>query len=93
MLNILVLGKHTTYNIAGKETIEIRSLAKKIANIFKINFNVSKNNNVLPGSPHSISLSVKRYENEFGKISFTRINNGLMKTIHWHKLLMNSKSK
>jgi dTDP-glucose 4,6-dehydratase/UDP-glucuronate decarboxylase len=93
MLNIVVYGKHTTYNIAGKETIEIRSLAKKIADIFKINFKANKNNNELKGSPHNISLSIKRYENEFGKISFTRINNGLMKTIHWHKLLMNSKSK
>lgn len=93
MLNILVFGKYTTYNIAGKETITIRSLARKIANTLKVDFTISRNNNVLAGSPQDISLSIKRYENEFGKISFTRINNGLMKTIHWHKLLMNSKSK
>jgi UDP-glucuronate decarboxylase len=91
MLNVLVYGKYTTYNIAGKETITIRSLAKKIANILKINFKINKKKNSLPGSPKEISLSIKRYEKEFGKISLTKINNGLMKTANWQKLLMSSK--
>jgi hypothetical protein len=93
MLNILVFGKYTTYNIAGKETITIRSLARKIANTLKVDFTISRNNNVLAGSPQDISLSIKRYENEFGKISHTKISSGLIKTILWHKLLMNSKLK
>lgn len=90
MLNITVLGKETTYNIAGKESVTIKSLAKKITDIFNIKLQI-KNNDALPGSPADISLSIKRYEDEFGKVNLTKIDNGLKKTIDWHKLLMNKK--
>jgi nucleoside-diphosphate-sugar epimerase len=90
MLNIIVLGKKTTYNIAGQESVTIKSLAKKITDIFNIKLQI-KNNDALPGSPANISLSIKRYEDEFGKVNLTKIDNGLKKTIDWHKLLMNKK--
>jgi nucleoside-diphosphate-sugar epimerase len=86
MLNILVFGKHTTYNVSGKESITIRQLAKKIANKFKIKVQIKKKNTLL-GSPKNTSLSIKRYESEFGKIKLTKIDDGLKKTINWHKLL------
>jgi UDP-glucuronate decarboxylase len=90
MLNITVFGKETTYNIAGQESVTIKTLAKKITDIFNIKLQV-KNNDALPGSPTDISLSIKRYIDEFGKINLTKIDDGLKKTIEWHKLLMNKK--
>jgi dTDP-glucose 4,6-dehydratase/UDP-glucuronate decarboxylase len=87
MLNIMVTGKKTTYNIAGKETVTIKSLAKKITNIFRVKLQVKKGK-ALTGSPTDISLSIKRYVDEFGKINLTKIDDGLKKTIEWHKLLM-----
>ena len=90
MLNITAFGKQTTYNIAGQESVTIKSLAKKIADIFNIKLQV-KNKEVLPGSPADISISIKRYVDEFGKINLTKIDDGLKKTIDWHKLLMNKK--
>jgi len=90
MLNITVFGKQTTYNIAGKESVTIKSLAKKIAEIFKIKVQVKKRD-TLPGSPADISLSIKRYLDEFGKINLTKIDDGLKKTIDWHKLLIKKK--
>jgi UDP-glucuronate decarboxylase len=87
MLNIMIFGKKTTYNVAGKETITIKSLAKKIANILNAKLHVKKRD-ALPGSPANISLSTKRYEDEFGKINLTSIDDGLTKTINWHRLLM-----
>ncbi len=90
MLNIMVFGKKTTYNIAGKETVTIKSLAKKIADVFKIKLQVKKRD-ALPGSPTDISLSIKRYEDEFGKINLTKLDDGLKKTVDWHKLLMGKK--
>lgn len=86
MLNILVFGKNTIYNVAGKHTITIKQLAKKIANIFKIKLIVQKNSS-LAGSPENISLSIKRYESEFGKVNFTKISSGLIRTIKWYKLI------
>lgn len=90
MLNITIFGKETTYNIAGQESVTIKSLAKKIADIFNIKLLI-KNNDSLLGSPANISISIKRYVDEFGKISLTKIDDGLKKTIDWHKLLMNNK--
>ena len=87
MLNIIVFGKETTYNIAGQEGVTIKSLAKKITDIFNIKLQI-KNNDALPGSPADISLSIKRYIDEFGKINLTKIDDGLKKTIEWHKLLL-----
>lgn len=90
MLNITAFGKETTYNIAGQESITIKSLAKKITNILNIKLQI-KNNDALPGSPADISLSIKRYVDEFGKINLTKIDDGLKKTLDWHKLLINKK--
>jgi len=92
MLNITVFGKEITYNIAGKEYVTIKSLAKKITDIFNIKLQ-TKNNDSLSGSPADISLSIKRYEDEFGKINLTNIDDGLKKTINWHKLLINKNRK
>jgi nucleoside-diphosphate-sugar epimerase len=86
MLNILVFGKDTTYNVAGKKMITIKQLAKKITDIFKIKLIIQKKKALL-GSPENISLSLKRYETEFGKINFTKISAGLIKTIKWYKLI------
>jgi nucleoside-diphosphate-sugar epimerase len=88
MLNILAFGKETTYNIAGQESVTIKSLAKKITDIFNVKLHI-KNNGSLSGSPKHISLSIKRYVDEFGKINLTKIDDGLKKAVDWHKLLMN----
>jgi dTDP-glucose 4,6-dehydratase/UDP-glucuronate decarboxylase len=87
MLNIIAFGKETTYNIAGQESVTIKSLAKKITDILNVKLRF-KNNGSLPGSPKHISLSIKRYVDEFGKINLTKIDDGLKKTVGWYKLLM-----
>jgi nucleoside-diphosphate-sugar epimerase len=87
MLNILVFGRNEIYNVAGKDTISIRTLGKKIANIFKIKFKFKNNKNYLEGSPKNISLSIKRYESEFGRQNFTKFDLGLKSTINWFNLL------
>jgi len=86
MLQIMLYGKHTTYNVAGNEKVTIRLLAEKIGKITKcpISFNRKKS---LEGSPENISLSMKKYEDEFGKLKFIKIEEGLKKTINWHKNL------
>lgn len=86
MLKILLYGKSLTYNVAGKEKITIGELAKKIGKITKkpVYFNKKLS---LAGSPKNISLSIKKYENEFGKLKLIKINEGLTKTVSWCKKL------
>lgn len=85
MINIMLYGKNTTYNIAGKHKITIAQLGKKIGKILKIPVKFKKKNSLL-GAPNKISLSIKKYEKEFGKQKMTEINEGLKKTSDWHKL-------
>ena len=47
------------------------------------------NRNYLEGSPKNISLSIKRYESEFGHQNFTKFDLGLKSTINWFNLLYN----
>jgi nucleoside-diphosphate-sugar epimerase len=86
MLKIMLYGKSLTYNVAGKEKITIGQLAKKIGKITKkpVYFNKKFS---LAGSPKNISLSIKKYENEFGKLKLIKINEGLTKTVSWCKKL------
>jgi nucleoside-diphosphate-sugar epimerase len=86
MLKIMLYGKSLTYNVAGKEKITIGQLAKKIGKITKkpVYFNKKFS---LAGSPKNISLSIKKYENEFGKLKLIKINEGLIKTVSWCKKL------
>ena len=37
----------------------------------------------LAGAPKNISLSTKKYEDEFGKLKLLKIKDGLKKTIEW----------
>lgn len=86
IMNILLLGKSNIYNLGGKRKITIKDLAKNIAKIFNIKISarkIKKNNS----APKSAFVSIKKYEDEFGKIKLTNINDGLIKTIKWHQLL------
>ena len=86
MLQFMLHGKSTTYNVAGNEKTTIRQLAEKIGKITKCPVSINKKKS-LAGSPEDISLSMKRYENEFKKLKFIKIEEGLKKTINWHKNL------
>lgn len=89
LVNILFYGKKELYNIGGKKVISIKQLAEKISGILKVNFHssnkgLSKN---LGKAPKNAFVSIKSYEKEFGKINLINIDEGLKKTIGWHKLI------
>jgi nucleoside-diphosphate-sugar epimerase len=86
MLKIMLYGKSITYNVAGKEKITISQLAKKIGKIINVPVYFKKKTSLL-GSPKNITLSIKKYEDEFGKINLIKIKEGLTKTISWCKKL------
>jgi len=86
MLNILLHGKSNVYNIAGKEKITIGKLAKEIGKISSKPVYFKKKPS-LDGAPKNISLSIKKYENEFGKLKLINIKEGLKRTFKWCKKL------
>jgi len=86
---ILFEGKERLYNVGGNEKISILDLANNIGNILnapvKLNTNLS-----LDGSPSEVGLNIDKIKNEFNP-TFTKLNDGLKKTIKWQKLLYNKK--
>ncbi|MDC0236156.1 NAD-dependent epimerase/dehydratase family protein [Candidatus Pelagibacter sp.] len=86
MLNIMLYGKSIVYNISGKEKITIGQLAKEIGKIL-IKPVYFKKKPSLEGAPKNISLSIKKYEDEFGKLKLLKIQEGLKRTIEWCKKL------
>ena len=86
MLNIMLYGKSNVYNIAGKEKITIGQLAKEIGKISSKPVYFKKKPS-LEGAPKNISLSIKKYENEFGKLKLINIQEGLKRTFEWCKKL------
>ena len=86
MINILICGKQSIYNVAGKERTTIAQIAKKIGKILEIKVKFQKKDS-LAGAPKNISLSLDRYENEFGRQKLTSLNRGLNKTIKWYQAL------
>ena len=88
MLNIILFGRHIVYNVAGQEIITIGSLGKKIAKLLKVPVKFEKKLS-LEGSPKNITLSIKRYQSEFGNEKLVNIEQGLKNTVEWYRKLYN----
>ena len=75
-----------TFNVGNPhEEIDIFNLAKKIKFILKTKTKLEKSKNFTDGSPNKRIPSLKKYTNIFGKIKFTKIDDGLLRTIQWYK--------
>jgi len=87
ILNILLFGKDTTYNVGGVSKLSILDLAKNIGEILSKEVTVPKNDNTLSGSPNVVNISIKKYLDEFNKKHFVDIKEGLERTIMFQKKL------
>ncbi len=88
MWNILLFGKHTTYNVAGISKTSILDLAKAVGD--KLNREVVLLDNVnfsFDGNPKIVNLSLDKYLSEFNKPDFVSLDEGINNTITWQKLL------
>ena len=90
LLNILFKGKQSVYNVGGNSKVTILSLAKKITKLSSAKLSLKKNTKIInDGAPGFAKINIKRYENEFGKMKFIKLHEGLKKTISWYKILLN----
>lgn len=88
ILNISFFGKSDIYNIGGKKKILIKNLAKQIAKIQNKILKFPKIKKIKNfGAPKNAMVSIKKYEDEFGKMKLTNFESGLKKTIIWQKYL------
>ena len=85
LINILLKGKEEVYNVGGKEETTIYDMAKIIGDRFNKEVVKGKvNNDVASSAPKKVSISLKRYENEFGEFEFTLFNDGMKNYLDWY---------
>ena len=85
LMNIMLNGKSTTYNVGGVYELSIYELAKKIGNILKKPVFKSTKESSMAGNPKIVNVSIEKYTEEFGKTveDFTDFDTGLKRTILW----------
>jgi|ETNvirnome_2_300_1030623.scaffolds.fasta_scaffold02284_2 dTDP-glucose 4,6-dehydratase/UDP-glucuronate decarboxylase len=85
LFNILFRGVNDVYNVGGKEEVTIHDVAKIIGN--KVNKEVVKgkvDNDVATSAPKKVSISLDRYENEFGEFEFMTFKDGMENYLNWY---------
>lgn len=87
LLNIMLNGREIVYNVCGKDTTTIRSLAKLIARITQAKFNDKFKERSVKGAPLILTLDNNRYLSEFKKKAFVSLNEGLVITSEWFRNL------
>ena len=85
LFNILLNGKQTVYNVAGESSITIEKLAYAISGKLGIWTHKYSQKDINDGAPNVVRVSTEKYQNEFGKMKFTPLDDGLEKTIAWFK--------
>jgi dTDP-glucose 4,6-dehydratase/UDP-glucuronate decarboxylase len=92
LLNILLYGKDTTYNVGGDiETVSIFELAKKSAAIFKapvVKGTEATKQKFIQSAPPRVGLSMEKYRKEFSSYGkdIIKLNEGLINVVKWFKL-------
>lgn len=94
LLNILISGKHTVYNVGGIGEISIYGLARKIADIAGVTAHAPRNmGEAVAGAPSHVGLDISRYQREFEKEQFVPLEQGLRETLEWHRMLEGTSEK
>ena len=109
LLNILVHGEGSVYNVGGPAMIQsanvngevaIVQLARKIGQIMGVPVKApSAGGNAarstghgMPGAPAHVGLDLARYLREFPKDHWVSMDDGLRRTIEWHRQLAGAKA-
>lgn len=90
LLNIMLYGKHRTYNIAGVSKVSILDLANIVGKETNCPVILPKNKQSMVGNPKNVNLSLDRYFDEFKNINFVNITDGIKNTIQWQKEIYNA---
>ena len=87
IINIIISGKESVYNVGGESVTSISELAKLIGSITGVEVYVPNDNKKIIGSPATLQLNTERLQKEFGCKKYVELSDGLRRTIEWQKLL------
>lgn len=84
MWDVLFSCKDPLYNLGGISQTSIAGLAQIIAEIMKVPLIIPQQTSSVAGAPGEVRLDMKKVNNEFGKVNFVSLEDGLKKTIEWY---------
>jgi len=87
ILDIICKGTSTVYNLTGKEQTSIKEIAETIAKHTNSPISCGDKNNTMVGNPNKVSISIEKYEKEFGIKNFINTENGILSTLKWYEFL------
>jgi UDP-glucuronate decarboxylase len=83
MWNILLRGQSPVYNVGSPNSYTVETVAREIARLSGSKLVTCENQ--LAGASGNVVVSVLRAMNEFRKIEFVGLEEGLKNTIDWHR--------
>ena len=84
MWNVLLRGTQPVYNVGGISAYRIRAVASAIASITYADYIEFPGGFELPGSSGGI-MNISLAQREFDKKSYVSMEDGLKRTIEWHR--------
>ena len=87
LLNILLRGTQPLYNVACPKSTTIWVVAGLVGYIEGVR-TACGSAKPDPAAPREVRLDVGRYEAEFGKREFVTLDEGLRRSIEWHRELL-----
>lgn len=85
LLKITFWGRSEIYNIGGVSKVTIRELGEEISKIMKVPFSHPSVTESHLDAPKQVELDISKFQNEFGKMEFIPLKDGLSRTIEWQK--------
>lgn len=92
LTNILMKGQQAVYNVGGVSSTTICGLAQRIGRMTNATVRIPRNMApALDGSPSRVVLSMSRYSREFGEPDYVSWEDGLERTVAYHRQLLGEK--
>jgi nucleoside-diphosphate-sugar epimerase len=87
MWNVLLHGKEPIYNVGGNSRTTIRELAEKIGKYLDAPVILPSKIQDMAGAPEDVYLDMTKVQEEFNKIEYVILDEGLKNTIEWQRQL------
>jgi UDP-glucuronate decarboxylase len=87
---VVLHGTQPVYNVGERSTTSIAELASVVAKVTGSTIHIPEEDNELPGSHALPRMSVSLMEKDLGKVDYVPLEEGLRRTIAWHRGLHES---
>ena len=90
LMYIMVYGKDFVYNVGGRDSISIKTLAQEVCSVTGSTLTIDNGQKKqaieeIKVSPDKVQLDISKICSEFGLTHFKPLREGLVRTVEWNK--------